>query len=284
MALLETRDRAGTLFVAILLGHIILISAQVNSRSGVPVLESVTFGVFAEVQRAASSVVSAFRGVWGGYVGLREVRVENERLKRALADAEMRVQQHRALADRSRGLERLLELKDRLTLQTVAAEVIAAGATPEFRTITIDKGMQDGLGPDMAVISPSGVVGRIVVPSHRASKVQLLIDRNAAAGALIERTRAQGVAVGLGEPWLRLEYVPEIADVAVGDLVVTSGIDKFYPKGLIIGRVESVEKSGSAYKEIRVKPDVNFSSLEEVLVVQTPPASREAAEVEGRSQ
>lgn len=282
MALLDLRQRAGYLFLAVMLGHIILISAQVNARSGVPVLEEVIFGVFAEVQRGMTAVVSGVRRVWGGYVGLRHVRAENADLKRQLADAQIQLQQQRALADRSRGLDGLLALRDRVPLNTVAAEVIAAGATPDFRTLTIDKGTRQGLRADMAVIAPAGIVGRVVVPSPRAAKVQLLIDRNAAAGALIERSRAQGVVVGAGAELLRLEYVSEIADVAVGDVVVSSGIDGIFPKGFIIGRVEAVERSGGAYRRIAVRPAVDFSSLEEVLVVLTPTPARETADETGR--
>ena len=130
----------------------------------------------------------------------------------------------------------------------------------------------------MAVIAPGGVVGRLVVPSARAAKVQLLIDRNAAAGAIIERTRAQGVVVGSGDDRLRLEYVSEVSDVVAGDVVVTSGIDGIYPKGFIIGRIEQVEKSGGSYKRITIKPAVDFTSLEEVLVVLAPSQARDAAE------
>ena len=277
MTLLDIRQRAGYLFLVVTLGHIILISAQINSRSGVPVLEQVTFGVFAEVQRSMTAVVSGVRHFWSGYVGLRDVREENAELKQQLADAQVQLQQQRALADRSRGLDRLLGLRERLTLNTVAAEVIALGATPDFRTMTIDKGSQQGLRSDMAIIAPAGVVGCVVVPSLRAAKVQLLIDRNAAAGALIERSRAQGVVVGGGDEMLRLEYVSEIADVAVGDVVVTSGIDGIFPKGFIIGRVEAVDRSGRAYRRITVSPAVDFSSLEEVLVVLTPTPAREMA-------
>jgi rod shape-determining protein MreC len=282
MALLDIRQRAGYLFLVVTLGHIILISAQVNSRSGVPVLEQVTFGVFAEVQRSMTAVVSGVRHFWSGYVGLRDVREENAELKQQLADAQIQLQQQRALADRSRGLDRLLGLRERLTLNTVAAEVIALGATPDFRTMTIDKGSQQGLQSDMAIIAPAGVVGRVVVPSLRAAKVQLLIDRNAAAGALIERSRAQGVVVGGGDELLRLEYVSEIADVVVGDVVVTSGIDGIFPKGFIIGRVEAVDRSGRTYRRITVRPAVDFSSLEEVLVVLTPTPAREIAHEIGK--
>ena len=101
--------------------------------------------------------------------------------------------------------------------------------------------------------------------------MQLLIDRNAAAGALIERTRAQGVVVGVGDGMLRMEYVPGTADVKTGDLVVTSGIDGIYPKGFVIGTIDHVDRGAGAYHEIMVRPAVDFSRLEEVLVVLTPP-------------
>ena len=278
MALLDIRQRSGYLFLAVILGHILLISAQVNSRTGVPVLEAVTFGIFSEVQRGVSAGLNSVRQVWATYVGLRQTKTENEDLKRQLAEAQVALQAQRALADRARGLEKLLELKDRVTLQTTAAEIIGAAATPDFRTVTIDKGTSDGLRPDMAIISPAGVVGRIVIPSARSAKIQLLVDRNAAAGALIERSRAQGVVIGVGEDRLRLENVSEAADIVVGDTIVTSGIEGIYPKGFVIGRVDAVEKSGPAYKRITVKPAVDFSSLEEVLVVTTPMPAHEAAQ------
>ncbi len=267
MALLDTRKGAGYLLFAVVVGHIVLISAQITSRKGVPVLEAVIFGAFAEVQRVVSAGVSSVTSVWGGYVGLRRVNAENEQLKRELAETQIELQRLRALVDRSRGLERLLELRDQSKLTTKAAEIIAAGATPDFRTVTIDKGTRDGIQSDMAVLAPGGVVGRIVVPSFRAAKVQLLIDRNAAAGAVIERSRAQGVVIGGGDERLRMEYVSELADVVIGDMVMTSGIDGIFPKGFVIGTVDEVEKSGNAYKRIVVKPALDFRSLEAVLVV-----------------
>ena len=275
MALLDIRQRAGHLFLVVMLGHVLLISYQVQSRSGVPVLEAAAFGLFAEVQRATAGATSFFRNTWSGYVGLRQVRSENTALKQEVSALEVQLQEQRALADRSRGLEQLLDLRDRSNLRTAAAEIIAAGATPEFRTVTIDKGSLDGIKADMAVISPAGVVGRVVVSTPRAAKVQLLIDRNAAAGAIDERSRAQGAAVGSGESRLRLDFVPEVADVGQGDDVMTSGIDGIFPKGFLIGKVESVEKSGTAYKSIMIRPAVDFASLEQVLVVLTPTASQE---------
>jgi rod shape-determining protein MreC len=277
VALLDIRQRSGYLLLGVIVAHVLLISAQVNSRAGVPVLEAVAFGLFSQVQRVISRGVSGSRHVWDGYVALRHVREENEALKRELAAAQVAAQEQRALADRTRGLEQLLELRARTNLQTVGAEIIGAAATPDFQTVTIDKGTRDGLKADRAVIAPAGVVGRVVVPSGRSAKVQLLIDRNAAAGAIVERSRAQGVVVGRGDDRLQMDYVSEVFDVVVGDTVVTSGIDGIYPKGFVIGQVEAVEKSGGGYKRITVRPAVSFSALEEVLVVVSPPPGKEAA-------
>src|ERR1700736_4857086 len=154
MALLDIRQRSGYLLLAVVLGQIILISAQVNSRTGVPVLEAVTFGIFAEVQRATAGAASGVRRVWSGYIDLRHARAENLELRRQLEAAEIQLQEQRALADRSRELEQLLELRNHSNLKTIGAEIIAAGASLDFRTVTIDKGTHDGLRADMAVIAP----------------------------------------------------------------------------------------------------------------------------------
>jgi rod shape-determining protein MreC len=273
MALVDFRQRTGYMFVAVTIAHIILISAQVNTRRGVPMLEAVTFGVFAEVQRASTSVIEGVQHGWENYFALQQVRRENEQLRHENGQLQVQLQEERALSTQTRSLQQLLELRQRTSLSTTAASVIAGGASPDFRTFTIDKGTGDGLRPDMAVIAPTGVVGRIIMPSARASKVQLLIDRNAAAGAIVERSRAQGVVLGTGGDKLKFEYVPGAADVQVGDRVVTSGIDGIYPKGFAIGQIESIHKGAGVFSAIVVKPVVEFSSLEDVLVVLTPPVA-----------
>lgn len=280
MALADIRQRPGMVLGAAILLHVVLISAQVNTASGLPVLQVVTFGSFAEVQRGTMAIVDGVRNLWSGYIALQGAHAENNALKQELRTLQIRLQQERAEAQRTDNLRQLLELRERANLDTTAAEVIAAAASPEFRTVTIDKGTGDGLRTDMAVISPAGVVGRVILPSGRASKVQLLIDRNAAAGALIERTRVQGVVEGFGDGSLRMEYVPGTSDVKPGDLVVTSGIDGIYPKGFVIGTIEQVDRGTGGYHVITVRPAVDFTRLEEVLIVRTPPASREVPEGE----
>src|SRR4030095_7613776 len=205
------------------------------------------------------------------YVALQDVRAENARLKEENAALQVGLQQERALAQQSRTLQSLLDLKTAVQLKTTSASVIAGGASPEFRTMTIDKGTGDGLASDMAVLAPAGVVGRIILPTRRAAKVQLLIDRDAAAGAVAERSRAQGVVVGTGTS-LRLDHVPGTADIKIGDRVVTSGIEGIYPKGFEIGQIESIDRRSGEFSAVIIRPAVEFSSLEAVLVVLTPPS------------
>jgi rod shape-determining protein MreC len=276
MALLDIRQRTGWLFMAVMVGHIVLISAQVNSRRGIPLLEEVTFGAFAEVQRATTRVVGGVQEGWQNYFALQQIRQENADLKRRVAQLEIRSQQERAQAAQTRTLQELLGLRQETAPTTVAANVIGASADAYFRTISIDKGTSDGLARDMAVIAPAGVVGRIIMPTARAAKVQLLIDRNAAAAALIERSRAQGVVLGTGTGTLTMAYLPGSADVKVGDRVVTAGIDRIYPKGFVIGQIESMQRGAGEYNGIVIKPAVDFSALEAVLVVTSSPTAADA--------
>jgi len=272
VALLDIRQRTGWLFMAVMVGHIVLISAQVNSRRGVPMLEEVTFGAFAEVQRASAQVIGNVQEGWQNYFALQQIRRENDDLKQRVAQLEIKVQQERAQAEQTRTLQGLLKLQQDTAPPTLAANVIGASADAYFRTISIDKGTAEALRTDMAVIAPAGVVGRIILPTRRAAKVQLLIDRNAAAAALIERSRAQGVVIGTGGGTMTMAYLPGSADVKVGDRVVTSGIDRIYPKGFVIGQIESLQRGAGEFNGIVIRPAVDFSSLEAVLVVTAPPA------------
>jgi rod shape-determining protein MreC len=219
-------------------------------------------------------MVYGTRDAWGSYVDLRSVHTENDTLRKQVADLEIQLQEQRALASRTTKLQELLNLKSTVTAPTIAAEVIAGNPNPGMLSVTIDRGADDGVQEDMAVIAPTGVVGRVVgSPAAHAARVQLVIDRHAAAGALTERARAGGLVVGqevAGKPELRMELVSNLADVKVDDMVVTSGAEGIYPKGFAIGRVATVEKGSGLYLDVTVRPVVEFRSLEEVLVVLVP--------------
>jgi len=274
VTVLDIRRRTGVLFLAVMLGHLILISAQVTTKSGLTTLEAIVFGAVAGVQRAASWAIGGVTGTWDRYVDLRHVQAENARLEQELAALRMRLQEQHALALRGTRLELLLGLQRALPQRTLAADVIAGDASAWFRTVTINRGSRDGVRRDLAVIAPGGAVGRVVGgPTPHAARVQLLIDRNAGAGALIERSRAGGVVVGDGTG-LAMEFVSNLTEVRVGDVVVTSGLDGIFAKGIVIGTVREVEAGVGVYRRIAVTPAVDFSGLEEVLVVMdAPPAA-----------
>ena len=267
MAILDIRQRVGWLFMTVTVMHLILISAQVQTRRGVPMLEEAVFGSMAEVQRVATGGIGEARGFWQSYVNLRQTGRENEALKQRVSQLEVALQRERALAEQTRVLQAMLDLKTETPFATTPAMVIASGASPEFRTMTLDKGSSQGLATDMAVLAPAGVVGRVILPTPRAAKVQLIIDRNAAAAGLVERSRAQGVVVGTGTDQMRFEYVPGTADLKTGDRVVTSGMDGIYPKGFVIGQIESIQRTAGEFSTVLIRPAVNLSSLETVLVV-----------------
>jgi rod shape-determining protein MreC len=270
---LDIRKRTGWIFFGAMIAQILLVSAQVQTKSGVRALNAVTFEVFSRIEHGTASFVKGGQGFWGNYIGLRGVKAENDALKRRVAELEVQLQQEHAVAARSQRLQALMDLKSQATVPTLAAEVIAGNLDPVMRTITIDRGSADGVQADMAVIAAGGVVGRVIGPvAQHAARVQLIVDRNAAAGALTDRSRAGGMIVGVeANPPLKMELVSNLADVKPGDAVVASGVDGIYPKGYTIGHIETADRGSGLYFTITVRPSVDFSSLEEVLVVLTPP-------------
>jgi rod shape-determining protein MreC len=271
--LAEIRKRTAWIFFWVMIGQLILVSWQVQTKSGTRLLQAMAFEIFSRIQHGTATVVDGVRGSWGRYVALRGARDENDDLKRRVAALEVQLQQEHALASRSAQLQELLDLKTKATFPTLAAEVIAGNPDPAMRTVTIDRGSNDGIVADMAVIAPSGIVGRVIAPvGRRAARVQLITDRNAAAGAVTERTRAGGMVVGAeANPPLRMELVTNLNDVKAGDTIVASGVDGIYPKGYLIGRIESASRGAGLYQTITVRPAVDFSSLEDVLVVMIAP-------------
>jgi rod shape-determining protein MreC len=175
-------------------------------------------------------------------------------------------------------------VKPLLPLDTLVARVIANDGLPWFRNITIDRGEVDGVALNAPVISAHGVVGRVIEVGPQAARVQILLDKSSGVGVRIERSRITGVVTGkagYGDAAggdLDLMYVPALADVVVGDVVVTSGLDGIYPKGLVVGRVRSVAPASGLFKDIAVAPSASFDQIEEVLIVRRPAEDRALTE------
>ncbi len=260
------------LFLALCLGHVLLISAQVQSRSGLPLAETVAFGGFAKVQEGLAAASDGVTGIWSGYLALHGVAADNTVLRRRVLDLEGQLQQAQAEASRARGLESALKLQQSIPARTLAARVIAGDPSPGSLTVTIDRGSADGVEPDMALIGPQGLVGRVINrPMPHASQVQLIVGRNACAAVTFERSGAGGVACGgNGDPPLRVDLVPDSADVKPGDRVLTSGQDNLFPRGFLVGLVEQATHRSGTWT-IALRPTVDFSHLDVVLVMLDKP-------------
>lgn len=272
-----TDRRTLALLVTLCVGQVLLISAQVQSRDGLPVVQVVAFDAFARIQRITGGITDTIGGIWGGYFGLRGVARENAALRQQVLEMAADLQQQRAIAAHTRSLEDILGLKPQIPVPTIAARVMAGNVSPGTLTVAIDRGSADGVTADMAVLGASGVVGRVISPVARhAATVQLLVDGNAAAAVVFERSQAGGLAMGgQTDGTLVAEFVPVLADVQAGERVITSGQDGIYPAGFLVGTVESVTGAGSPDRTIRIRPATDFSYVDIVLVVVTRPAAVE---------
>lgn len=264
----------------LVLAHLVAISHQVDGGGGVSLLERALFALLSPLQRGAAGAVRGASAAWSGYLDLRRVRDENRQLQQRVRELETALQERRPQVSEAARLRELLELRQILPLDTLVAEVVARDGQPWFRVIVINKGAADGVALNAPVISPTGIVGRVIYRGPHAARVQLLLDRDSGVGALVERTRAAGVVSGqVGSPdgspgaapgELVMKYVPAAAEVAENDLVVTSGSERIFPKGLVIGRVRSVGIGAGLFKDVRVNPSARFDRLEQVLVRRGP--------------
>ena len=272
MAQVIDTHRSRLLLAVLVLTHLVVISRQVEVH-GTTLLQRSIFFVLSPLQRAVAASVRGVRGGWSSYLALRGVYLENERLRDRLRTLETAAQEREGRALESERLRELLGLRRVLPVETVVAEVIARDGSPWFRTVTVNKGTAEGIVLSAPVLSASGVVGRIIGLGPHAARVQLLQDGESGAGVLIERSRVTGIVEGRvgygdqGSPDLTMKYVSGVADVALGDVVVTSGLDRMYPKGLVVGRISHLGPGAGLFREILVTPSARFEQMEEVLVV-----------------
>ncbi|MFO8049642.1 MAG: rod shape-determining protein MreC [Desulfosudaceae bacterium] len=225
----------------------------------------------APAQDAVVSTARFARDIWRHYFYLVNTASRNEALRERLKQVEADNEAFKEVALANKRLRNLLEFHGQINYDTFAAEVVARDPSGWFKTVVIDKGSADGVRRNMPVVVSEGIVGQIIDVSPYYSKVLLIIDQNSAVDALCQRTRARGVVKGGPHNRCDFKYVLRKEDVRIGDLVVSSGLDGVYPKGLRIGRVSGLVKlNAGVFQTVEVDPIVNFDKLEEVLVVLTP--------------
>ena len=225
----------------------------------------------APFQDLASRAVKGVRETWRNYFSLVSVAEENQRLKQLLGKAAEDSILQRELDLENNRLRDLLAFQRSLPNPAIAAQIIAKDPSAWFNTVIIDKGAADGLRKGLPAVTSRGIAGQVVEVSAHQSKLMLIIDRNSAVDALVQRTRSRGIVKGAARDECYLDYVMHEDDMRVGDGVVSSGFDGVYPKGLLIGSVSAINFQGSDFfKEVRVTPSVDFDTLEEVLVILKP--------------
>lgn len=233
---------------------------------GVVFLEIIT-----PISHLLSTVSSAMSGTWQTYVDLVGVRQEREWLRRRVRELEGQVERAAAIESQNSRLQALLDLREKMPGQSVAARITGVDASGLFRTATLNKGERDGVEKGMAVVAHAGVVGKVVSTSPNAARVLLLEDPSSGVDALVQRSRARGIVEGSLNGGCQLKYVKHREDLRVGDLVATSGLDGIFPKGVLVGTIVRLSREeGGLFQTAEIEPAVDFNKLEEVMVVEAP--------------
>ncbi|MGD0957144.1 MAG: rod shape-determining protein MreC [Candidatus Acidiferrales bacterium] len=264
----QLRQRPLALLVGVVLAQILLLAFQIKRERDVPLIRYWAAELVTPVGRAGTWTSSKIRGVWTGYFALHGAHAENERLRTELDQLRLRNRDLESQAGEAQRLRVLLNFREaHPEVPMLAAQVIGASADPTSHTLFINRGERDRLRRNMAVITPEGIVGKVVeVFANNTAQVLLINDRESGVGALFADTRTHGVVKGTGDPEPLMDYVVNDEKVHAGQPIVTSGEDRIFPKDLPVGVVAEA-KPGINFQVIRVRPAVRLDRLEDVLIL-----------------
>lgn len=238
-------------------------------------------GPFAEIValplRGLAAVTGWVGSHWDQYIALQQVHLGNQELRREVEFLRGQNNELREAAAGSQRLADLLGFKNKQWPHTVPAQVMGRDSTNWYRGLLLNRGEQHGVYPEMGVITPGGMVGRIVKTTAYSSVMLLMSDPNIAVTTLIQRTRDQGIVTGTIDGLVRMKYIPLLSTVRKGDVVITSGLTGRFPKGLLVGVVTQIEKTeDDLFQSAILAPAVNFTKVEEVLVINSSGQSLDA--------
>ena len=267
----------GVLFLQVL-GLAMQVKKNGNDEEKTRLIRIWAVGAVTPFERALVWVQSGSGSLWHNYFYLRGVRAENRELKQQIE--QMRLEQVRLAEDaaQARRLQTLLAFKEQFVSRTVAAQVIGSSGSDHSRIVYIDKGESAGIRRDMAVITANGIVGKVLLVYPSVSQVLMISDESSGVGALLEKSRLQGVLRGSSNGEVVLERVMSDEQVRVGETVLTSGGDQIFPKGLPVGTVANVGRGKDLFLNIKIKPATDLSQLEEVLVLVEKQERQSAAD------
>ncbi len=228
------------------------------------------------LQLVAATLARGISSVWGDYIYLVDVKEDNTRLSSQNARQQERVRKLEALEEENRRLHRLLDLKQSLKTEVVSAQVIGKNTNEFFRVarVTLDREARD-IGPNLPVLSQDGVVGTTLKTAGDTVDVRLVVDAGSSVDVIVQRTGARGFVRGTGDESkysCSVQYVERTDEVEVGDLLVTSGVGRRFPKGIPVATVtQVVRRDFGIYQQVTATPTVDFSRVEEVLILTTVP-------------
>lgn len=265
------RRLRGVLLIFIFLGAFLYIfSLNFRSPASMDVLQRTVVESLGPLIGSVGSASRMVENTIKEYIWLRNVRSDNEYLRRQVAMLEQKLTSYQEAYIENLRLRRLLDFKSTAQGETIAAQVVLHDMTGWFQTIIVDKGLRDKVSPDMAVVNDEGVVGRTLDVSDRYSRILLITDPGSAVDAIIQRNRVRGILNGKDSNSCILRYVRSNLDVQVGDLIITSGKDGIFPKGLRLGSVQGIFKDPvDLFQKIEVKPLARLSALEELLIIKS---------------
>ncbi len=256
------------LFLVLLGGAVAMLFSRADRQTESHSLQRGLLELSGPFQKGMTRGAGFFEGLWQHYLHLVDLEEENRLLREIIEE----MQQERVQLLEFRGendrLRSLLGFKQGFQKPLLPAEIIAKDLSGWFQTAVIDRGTRDGIEEGMAVVSVQGIVGQVMESSKSFSRVLLITDPNNSVAALVQRSRARGVVVGNGHQLCRLKYLHRSEDVLPGDLVLASGLDGVYPKGVLIGTIIKAEtRDPELFQRVAVQPSVDFRRLEEVLVL-----------------
>jgi rod shape-determining protein MreC len=239
--------------------------------------ERVAMTLASPVPKFVNWIGGVVQDIHYGYLDMRGAVSENVLLRRKLAELTKENLALRQSEGDLRRMRSLLAYAEQFDMQTSMAQTIMLDTAGRFKSIIIDRGSADGIEVNDVVANATGLVGRVVLTTNDLAKVQLVSDNNCSVGALIERTRRQGVVRGNGGANLQMFDIPALADVQPGDRILTAGIDGIYPRGIAVGTVVRAEPGRSLFKSVIVRPAVDFGKMEEVIVIHTKKVAPDVA-------
>jgi rod shape-determining protein MreC len=269
MAGIPSRHKSLVLLAGVIILQVVLLAVQIKRDSQGRLLRVWTVGAVSPFQRAGAKGIGNIRGTWSHYFALQNTSRDNEQLRRQNDELKMLVNQLQSKAAEADRLAALLNFRQgQRSVPMLAARVIGTSADTASQTVYLDRGERDGIRRNMGVITPDGVVGKVIESYRDTAQVLLLTDKDSGVGAMLADSRIQSPVGGTGEPLLSMKYIPTDDTVNVGEHVVTSGMDRIFPRDLPVGVVTEI-KTGRPFQRVRVRPAANLQRLEEVIVLLT---------------